>query len=529
MNSLPPSQIHYTRSFWILLGIGFALRLLMLGMPLVEDNSQVRATQTATATQAYVQDGWWPPATLANWRGDLEARFIQELPLYNYIVAALGVATGHLDASGRLVSALMWVAGFLILHRIWQRFLTPEETFWANCLFVFAPLSIAYGQAFMPEMAIQLSAFGFVWCLLRYLERPTLARLFILFLVGMVGITLKLPEISHLYVLLFICLLLKEKWGAFLQWRYWAMLIVTAVLFKLWGVYLDYANGEYFYVWSATGNAEDFLGKYSRLLEFKRYISVTGYVTAFILTPLGVGLVVWGLWRAIRERGWTFFPLLWLFSLAFFYLVWGPRTSFTHAYYNLPSLAPLAAMFGMGIVGFLQWSQGLARPFSLTLRYGALAVTALFALFGTYYLMRPEWSAYRAAIWLRENVPAEDILIVKANHLNHLATYPHYSAVPYYSGNRSWIWQTGRGALNASKERVISTSSWLVELVPPDEPDILRRIQSAIKARKDNREDMSWITDRPGVRQVHRGDGFIVYQLPNTTAKPLPASKSETE
>ncbi len=506
-----------SRSVLILAVVGLLMRLLLLGMPMVEDNSQVRQTQTAAAAQAYLQDGFWPPATLAQWRGDLDARFLQELPLYNYAAAALAMVIGHLDAAGRLISALCWLASFFLLQLIWRRYLTPDEALWANLLVVFAPLSIAYGQAFMPEMAIQLTAFAFVLLVIRYLEQPGLLRLFWAGLVGLLGVLLKLPEISHLYVLLFVLLLLREKWGAFLRPRYWVMLIATAAVVKLWGSYLDEANGVLFYVWSASGNLEDFLGKYHRLLEFKRYVSVTGYVTLFLLTPLGVLLALWGLVRTIRERGWTYLPLLWFLSLAFFYLMWGPRTAFTHAYYNLPALAPLAALLGIGTVGFLQWSRSLALPLQAGLRYGTLVIAAGFLLFGTYYLIRPEWSAYNAAVWLRDNVKREDIVLVKSNHLNHLATYPHYAAVSYYSGNRTWIWVTGHGALNTNKKHVLATSRWFVELVPPKEPDLLRQAQSLIKARQDKREDMSWLTNRPGVKLVHHGDGFLVYQLPATT------------
>lgn len=511
---LSSSGSAFSQSVLVLAALGLGLRLLLLGFPLVEDNSQVRQIQTASAAQAYLEDGFWPPATLAKWRGDLDARFLQELPIYNYAAAALGAITGHLDAAGRLVSALCWLASFCLLQLIWRRYLTPDEALWANLLVVLAPLSIAYGQAFMPEMTIQLTAFAFVLLIIRYLEKPSLLRLTWAGLVGLLGVLLKLPEISHLYVLLFVLLLIREKWGAFLRPRYWVMLIITAVLVKLWGGYLDEANGKLFAVWSASHNLVDFLSKYDRLLEPKRYVTVSGYVTLFLVTPIGVFFVLWGLIRAIRERGWTYLPLLWFFSLAFFYLVWGPRTAFTHAYYNLPALAPLAALLGIGVVGFLHWSRGLARPFQAGLRYGALLIAAGFLLFGTYYLIRPEWSAFNAAVWLRDNVKREDIVMVKSNHLNHLTRYPHYAAVSYYSGNRTWIWVTGSGALNASKERVLATSRWLVELVPPAEPDLLRRAQSWIKARKDNREDMSWLTDQPGVQLVHEGDGFLVYQLP---------------
>ncbi|MEM1059833.1 MAG: glycosyltransferase family 39 protein [Verrucomicrobiota bacterium] len=512
LGSQPPRGA-FPRAFWILALVGLLLRLMLLWMPILEDNSQVRQTQTAVAAQAYLVNGWWPPETRANWRGDLDARFLQELPLYNYAAAGLATLTGNLDVAGRLVSALLWLASFFVLQLLWRPFLSEAEAFWANVLFVFAPLSIAYGQAFMPEMAIQLAAFLFLYLGWSYVREPGLGKLTLLGLVGLVGITLKLPEVSHLYVLFFVLLLLKDGWRAFLKPAYWVLLIVTVVVTKLWSGYLDTANSPHFEMWSASGNLQDFLGKYGRLLEPKRYVSVGGYVTAFILTPVGLLLVAWGVIRAWGRGGWRYLPLLWLFSLAFFYLVWGPRTAFTHAYYNLPSLGPLAAMFGIGAVGFLAWTQARAPALRLALRYGALAVFALLAAAGTYYLVRPEWTVFRAAKWVEANTAPDDIVLLKSNHINHLARYPHYAALPYYSGRRAWIWMTDSGAIEAEPQHVLATSDWFVELVPDEEPGLLRRLQTMVKARRDIREDMSWLTTQPGVKPVHAGDGFKVYRL----------------
>ena len=157
------------------LACGVFLRLLWLGQPPVEDNSWIRQTQTADAIQSWVEAGHPSWDAGVSWRGDTGARLVQELPLYNLLVYGAKVAGIPLNAAGRLLSAVLWGVGFLLVQKIWQRWLNPRETFWANLLFVLSPGSIAFGQAIMPEMLVQLLGIGFVVLLFRYRDQPSLA------------------------------------------------------------------------------------------------------------------------------------------------------------------------------------------------------------------------------------------------------------------------------------------------------------------------------------------------------------------
>ena len=151
-------------SILIWLGLGLGLRLILLFQPPVEDNSWIRQTQTADAIQSWMNAGKPSWDAGASWRGDTGARLAQELPLYNLLVY-LGARAGvSLNVAGRLTSDLLWGAGFLLLQAIWRRWLNERETFWANLLFVFSPISIAFGQAIMPEMLVQLLGLGLFFC-----------------------------------------------------------------------------------------------------------------------------------------------------------------------------------------------------------------------------------------------------------------------------------------------------------------------------------------------------------------------------
>lgn len=162
------------RQAWLWLGLGIALRLILIGQPPVEDNSWIRQTQTADAIQSWISQGHPSWDAAVSWRGDTGARLAMELPVYNLIVYGGTILGVCLNVAGRGVSILLWIASFLIVQQIWKHWLNPQESFWANLLFVFSPLSIAFGQAIMPEMLVLLSTVLLVWACQSYLNKPSL-------------------------------------------------------------------------------------------------------------------------------------------------------------------------------------------------------------------------------------------------------------------------------------------------------------------------------------------------------------------
>jgi len=121
------------RQAWLWLGLGTFLRLFLIGQPPVEDNSWIRQTQTADAIASWVEESPSALSARASWRGDLNARLLQELPLYNLIVYGGAILGIPLHVAGRAVSILLWGASFFVIQRIWSRWLTPQERFGQTC------------------------------------------------------------------------------------------------------------------------------------------------------------------------------------------------------------------------------------------------------------------------------------------------------------------------------------------------------------------------------------------------------------
>ena len=444
---------HRSRSFLVFLLIGLTLRLWNLPDPIVDAMSP-RQAQTADAIRSLIEEPGFQIDSNASWRGTGGARIVQELPAYSILTQGVyeaidslffetnppkeGGADPHLiDISGHLVSVVFWTLAFVLLQGIWQRFLSPRETLWANGVFVLAPLSVFFGQTVMPEMLFLALATGFVVAVLRYGEIPSIGRFGSVFFCAVLACLIKLPAFSHLG-LLAIALLWRSRGFVFLlRPIHWLAMVLLLASLKEWGGYVTAVNAAAFPDWTSEASLAAFFGDPGARLKVALYVKVVGYIVAFILSPLGAVFALIGLWQAWNRRTSDagFFALAWAASLIFFVLVWGTQTASAHSYYNLPMLIPSAMLFGLGFDASYAWlkakrGQRLAVTFASV---AAILVTVPMALMGA-YLFREEKIMMTAADWIRQNIPPGQPVALKLNHNPHYIDYMHVPTVAYYSG-----------------------------------------------------------------------------------------------
>jgi 4-amino-4-deoxy-L-arabinose transferase-like glycosyltransferase len=492
------------RQAWLWLVVGIALRLILICQPPVEDNSWIRQTQTADAIQNWIAQGHPSWDTAVSWRGDTGARLAQELPLYNFIVYAATILGLPLSMAGRGVSILLWGACFIALQMIWKRWLTSDQSFWANLLFVFSPLSIAFGQAVMPEMMVLLLAVLFVLGCESYLDRPRLILWWGIVGLGTLGCLIKLPAFFHLYLIIAGILWLQSGWKGVLGWRVICGALFTGICLWAWSRKTETVNAAYFSDWSASANLRGFLGQWQDRLRPVYWVRLGFYLLLLAGTP-----VVWGV---ILLRGKTVLKdlrqytvlVLWAVGLIFFILLWGPRTCMGHAYYCLTFLVPLCALFGKACV--------LLRPKHAP---GGWAVGLIAGVVGgclpmAAYLMRPDETLRESTAWMRENIPAEDLVIIKANHSVYTREYPQLPGFSYLSGRRTWIWSPYLS--DEERARALKTSRWLVETLPPSETSWWESVRRQIKGHERPVEDISELKKTVGAELVTQGGGYRVFQ-----------------
>ncbi len=483
---------------WLALGMG--LRLLLLFQPPVEDNSWIRQTQTADAIQSWVTAGHPSWDAGVSWRGNTGARLALEFPLYNFLVYG-GVGAGvALDVSGRLVSALLWGAGFLLLQGIWRRWLDERETFWANMLFVFSPVSTAFGQAIMPEMLVQFLGLALVILLFQYERNPSRIGWWSIVAMGALGALIKLPGFSHYYVMLGLILFFRDRWKVFAQARLWIGGIFTLAVLWWWSRYTQSVNSMFFSEWTATANLQGFLGRWEDRLQPVYWIRLFFYLFVLVGTPAAWLTVILGGTSALKN--WLKLPLLapWLAGLGVMVLVWGPRTCMGHAYYCLPFLVPVCGLFGKA--ASLISGRGKCAWLGLGILAGCLPMTA--------YLLRPDLTLRSTTEWMRENIPAEELVILKANHSVYTREYPQLPGFSYLSGRRVWVWTPFLDS--EEKKRALETGRWIVETLPPDREPGWEKIRKAIKGHQRPREDISGLIRETNASLFYQTPAFRVFR-----------------
>jgi hypothetical protein len=490
--------------------LGIVLRLLALHQPLVDAHT-FRQCQTADATRSLITEPGWHLSSSVSWKGDSQARLLQELPVYNYLAAMVHAVTGRLDQSGKLVSVALWALSFCLLQGLWRRLVPPRAAFWGNLLFVLAPLEVFFGQAFMPEMLIQVLAFGFLWASFRYVEQPTWSRWLVCALAGLLGLVVKFPETAHWYLVLAFLLFQKERWRCLWRPRYVIAALVTIAAVKGWSLWVARVNQAGFPDWMPQTALASFLGTFGARFRPGHFTMIAKYQGLFIFSPVGLGLAALGLWELIRRR--TAPSLCWLGALAVFHLVWAGPASSGQSYYNLPAVGPGCMLFGLGMVRWLDgvkpcWGEGAPRwaaAIVLVLLLPALAA-------GSLYQFQPDRVTYESALWVRDHTGPNDLILFKCNHRLDGVNYPHNCTFPYYAQRRAWVYT--QEMPETERERAVTTSQWAVVTRPPTAPSTLekwrRRFRySGAELAPDN---MNWLTNQAGFALFYQGASFTVYR-----------------
>jgi 4-amino-4-deoxy-L-arabinose transferase-like glycosyltransferase len=175
--------------------------------------------------------------------------------------------------------------------------LTRQQAFWANILFVLSPLSVFFGQAFMPEMCIQFFAFCMLSALLLYRESGSLSHYLLFAAAGLLGLLVKSLEITHLYAVALIVFWQREGAKLFLRPHHWIGGIITLASLLAWVRYVDGVNQPFFPEWTASELSRRFLGTWPQRLDWHFYFKVTAYLAAFVAGPVGLMIGVVGVFQ----------------------------------------------------------------------------------------------------------------------------------------------------------------------------------------------------------------------------------------
>ncbi len=469
------------RQAFLLLLIGIAIRLPSLVSPIAEGH---RNAQTATLTAGMVENDQLRLDPIAPWRGDLDARVAMELPVYNLTTLAVDALPGlTLDMAGRVTSLVFWFLSFIALQALWRRTLPPKAAFWANLLFIFAPMNWYLSTAFMPESLLQLLAIGFMVFVLDYARKSTWGAFAGLFITGLLGLLVKFPGFVHLGLFAGLVLIDRQGWKSLFRPILLSAGLVIALCLLAWGEYVKAMNQPHFSDWAGWENIVEFIRPEASRLSPSYWLPLVGYNVAFITAIASVPFVAIGMWgfctrirRSFRSRVWVYLFL----SLLLSWLVWGKGAP-AQNYYNLPNLVFFCAAFGSGISavrGYLAsqaWTLRLYRWSSATLA----ASIALLGLAGHQYLSRPDRATIAVAEWVSANLPPYVMVAYQPRHAPVVMDYSHQPLLSHLTGRRTWV--LVRKTPDTELEQAFANSSCFIVTHPDESKNLLETLRQRFK------------------------------------------------
>lgn len=497
-------------SFPVLLFFGLFIRIPALFQPLQEGQ---RNAQTATLTGGMIEEGRLRLDPIAPWRGDLDARLVQELPVYNLSILIFTKLMGFsIDFAGRLTSLIFWLMGFWLLQKVWRIGLPKPAFPWANLLFVFAPMNWYLSTAFMPETLLQALTIGFLLLAFHYSQNPKWTNGVALVVVGAFGMLVKLPSFVHLGLFLILLLLDRQGWQALFR----PVLVLGACLvlggLLAWSHFMETVNSAYFPYWTGTQNLIGFIQPAYERWGSTFWIKLMGYNFAYVLPLMAALPAVFGGWRAWSLRHTSPDARAWLYLLAALFLswvVWGKGAA-AQNYYNLPNLVCFCAFFGLGMarlqarLPFFNSPKWIQACFCMFLVSGIVWCGT-----GLWYLSRPDTVTLQVADWVEKNTAKSSLILYQPRHSSAVMDYEHQPLLSHATGRRTWIWT--RSTPNWEKQRALETASYFIVTLPPEKPGfwetLRRRAKSSAPPVPESIEQAY-----PGLLQkTAEKEGFVVF------------------
>lgn len=491
-------------SFYLFLVAGIALRCIALNHPLLDAHA-IRQCQTAAATESLLEQPGFHLSSRIPWAGNFEVYYLQELPLYNYLVIAIYHLLHNLDVSGKVVTILLWISAFIVLQFIWRRFLAQSQANWANLLFVITPLGVFYGQAFMPEMLVQLLAFAFVLFIIRYHEIPNLTRWTTCAATGLLGCLVKFPEIVHLYLILIILIFTREKMRALIRPRYLVAAAVTIATTMWWSRYMDSINVDPLSFGSAQHNLLLFIGSWQSRFHLVPWAMIGFYLAALVAPGLAILVPFYGLIAYLRTSRVVVLDL-WLTSLAVFYLIWFGNAASSQSYYNLVALAPICGLFGIGLSRLLTCSLGERWPHaSVTI---AILLVLIPALPIYRHLFRQDKQVLAAAQWVQENTAPNNLILFRPNHTSAMIDYQYNPVLAYYGKRPTFVWTINTPEIY--RKAALERSTYAVVTLPQPQPAGLLGLLNRFRHFDRAPAQTNWL-ESAGFVWLTTENGFTVY------------------
>ena len=412
--------------------LGVLLRCIYVTAPLV-DLASWRETQTAMITRNLVHQGFDIFHPTIDWFGNSVAYLALEFPLYNLVVGIFYAVFGEHEFFGRLVS-ILFSGGTLVLFYLLARMLQDEKSALFSLLcFVLCPLSIFYGQTYMPESLMLFLSVGAIYFLLEWANTDRRGWFLLSVVFAACAFLVKTPVTIQLFIPLLYIFWRKHGRSVLAKKDFYLFFLIAYVPILAWVIYSQALTRPSF----PGESFEKFVGNLEPRFHIESYLRIGGFVLVYLLTPVGALFLTSGLFSR-RLTSLERLLLAWFSSTVLYLLVFFPALE-GHHYYLLPLIPCISLYIGKGIQLSREYfhKRHIRRIFRLGAACILMIATLGFIGLPLFHLSKQDTVILHAADAVRSHTKPSDLVLTATFHAKKNAF--GNPALLYYCQRKGWI------------------------------------------------------------------------------------------
>lgn len=372
------------------------------------DSWSWRQSDVAAIARNYSETGFHFARPQIDWAGDQPGYVGTEFPILPFVAALAYKALGVHEWIGRAETIILFVFSLPFFFGIVRAFFDETTAVFALVFYCFAPLSVAAGRAFMPDMPSLALALAGLYFFQRALATFRYAGIYFLVAAVLTSLALliKIPTVTIAAPIASLAWR-KFGWDMFRQINLWLFAAIVLLPSLIW-YWHAHELAERFYPYHFFG------GGGVRVMDWRSYWRILVQTFFSTLTPglfvlATVGIVL--SWRNPEVAPFCW----WLLATILFIVIVGYGNR--HQWYQLP-LVPIAAVFGSVAVSLMAKKQSL---------HPVLVGIVVLFLAGSFIASRNFFASPAEPLWqlgraLRDHT-SNDALIIAADNGDPTALY----------------------------------------------------------------------------------------------------------
>lgn len=324
----------------LILGIGLALRLYKIDLPLLEFYPS-RQVQTADITRNFIKNEFNLFNPTISYLGSGYTPFLFEFSGYNFVIATFYYIFGINEIIGRLLSIFGWLVAVVLIYKIGLELgLKRIAAYSAVLFYTFSPLSVLISRSFQPDQWMITMSLAGIYFILRWYTDPKIFFFILSSISVSISALLKVP--SLIFTVFPVMYVIYKLNGKLLDSKKLIYLATVAIPSFFW--YLFAISTRQSQAAAGASSVSNWFGL-EVFLNTKYYSNIFGFEYNLVLLPVGIILFLIGTSTKLKKG--QSFLYWWLGSIILYFLIFN-KHNMTHEYYHLP-LLPIATIFiGIG-------------------------------------------------------------------------------------------------------------------------------------------------------------------------------------